>query len=82
MSHLNDALLVLRPSPVSLESSNVTLTVTHQVHVSNSFVNSLQEEAANRTQQSSPFDESSAWLDAHGNGKPQLHYLYLLNTAN
>ena len=45
---------------------DITLTVTHQIHVSKSFIHSLQEETANETAQ---FDEPSAWLDAYGYGK-------------
>ena len=47
--------------------------VNHQVHVSQSFTNSIQGEAADKTQQPiSQFDKPSAWLDALGNSEPQL----------
>ncbi|KAH0537121.1 hypothetical protein FGG08_006054 [Glutinoglossum americanum] len=53
-----------------MSSLDDTLTVTHQVHVSGSFVNSLQEEAVKEARQSPPFyqfGEPNAWLDAYGN---------------
>ncbi|KAI9766367.1 MAG: hypothetical protein M1840_006631 [Geoglossum simile] len=54
----------------SQKGLDVALTATHQVHVSKSFVNSLQEETADKAKTPSPLDqlnEPSAWLDAHGN---------------
>jgi hypothetical protein len=64
-----------KPAQAPQKDLDVTLTATHQVHVSKPFVNSLREEAANKTEKTPLLgqnDEPSAWLDAHGNGKLQL----------
>ena len=73
------------PAQVHKNDLNSTVTVTHQVHISKSFVNSLQEATENKTKQPLPLyqlDEPSAWLDAHSNGKLDSKPLYSLGSAN
>ena len=81
MSSLSPA----RPVQFPKNDLNSTVTITHQVHISKPFVNSLQEATENKTKQPSPLhqlDEPSAWLNAHSNGKLDSKPLYGLGSAN